>query len=219
MAERPDSLPGAGPLCARPAGARRHVPTIVLMIPLLFEAGLTGLCTEIWLVDCDEQQQLQRMRQRDRLSDAGRTRPDDRSSAPEPKRAISGCRDRQQRNADGASAADHPLRPVSPTEPFGDHPLVALLRVGLLQGEGIGRAIGLKVVPGQGHSGNGRVTAAQALETGFSALLHRVEIHHHRPGALSPLAVCLYSSVSWRKGVGVFLEVLPGVIALTLNRL
>jgi len=53
-------------------GLQEHAnaSTIVLMIPLLFEAGLTGLCTEIWLVDCDEEQQLQRMRRRDGLSDA-----------------------------------------------------------------------------------------------------------------------------------------------------
>ena len=53
-------------------GLQEHAsaPTIVLMIPLLFEAGLTGLCTDIWLVDCDEEQQLQRMCQRDGLSDA-----------------------------------------------------------------------------------------------------------------------------------------------------
>ena len=55
---------------ARGLQEHANVPTIVLMIPLLFEAGLTGLCTEIWLVDCDEEQQLLRMRQRDRLSDA-----------------------------------------------------------------------------------------------------------------------------------------------------
>jgi len=42
-------------------------PVVVLMIPLLFEAGLTGLCSEIWLVDCDEQQQLARMMQSDGL--------------------------------------------------------------------------------------------------------------------------------------------------------
>ena len=29
-------------------------PTVVLMIPLLFEAGLEGICSEIWLVDCLE---------------------------------------------------------------------------------------------------------------------------------------------------------------------
>ena len=43
-------------------------PTVVLMIPLLFESGLEGLCSEIWLVDCDEAQQLERLIQRDGLS-------------------------------------------------------------------------------------------------------------------------------------------------------
>ncbi len=43
---------------------------VVLMIPLLFEAGLEGLCTEIWLVDCDEAQQLQRLMQRDGLCES-----------------------------------------------------------------------------------------------------------------------------------------------------
>ena len=38
------------------------------MIPLLFEAGLEPLCSEVWLVDCDEQQQLQRLMARDGLS-------------------------------------------------------------------------------------------------------------------------------------------------------
>jgi len=41
--------------------------TVVLMIPLLFEAGLQELCSEIWLVDCDEKQQLERLMQRDGL--------------------------------------------------------------------------------------------------------------------------------------------------------
>jgi dephospho-CoA kinase len=40
----------------------------VLMVPLLFEAGLTDLCSEIWLVDCDEEQQLERLMLRDTLS-------------------------------------------------------------------------------------------------------------------------------------------------------
>ena len=43
-------------------------PAVVLMIPLLFEAGLESLCSEIWLVDCDESQQLQRLITRDGLS-------------------------------------------------------------------------------------------------------------------------------------------------------
>ena len=45
-------------------------PTVVLMIPLLFEAGLEELCSEIWLVDCREAQQLERLMQRDGLSEA-----------------------------------------------------------------------------------------------------------------------------------------------------
>jgi dephospho-CoA kinase len=47
-----------------------EAPTVVLMVPLLFEAGLDALCSEVWLVDCDEQQQLERLIGRDRLSEA-----------------------------------------------------------------------------------------------------------------------------------------------------
>jgi len=45
-------------------------PALVLMIPLLFEAGLEGLCSEIWLVDCTPELQLQRLMGRDGLSAA-----------------------------------------------------------------------------------------------------------------------------------------------------
>ncbi|MFM7634817.1 MAG: dephospho-CoA kinase, partial [Cyanobacteriota bacterium] len=45
-------------------------PVLVLMIPLLFEAGLEQLCSTIWLVDCDEGQQLQRLMARNGLSAA-----------------------------------------------------------------------------------------------------------------------------------------------------
>ena len=45
-----------------------QTPTVVLMIPLLFEAGLESLCSEIWLVDCDESQQLERLIARDGLN-------------------------------------------------------------------------------------------------------------------------------------------------------
>ena len=41
---------------------------IILAIPLLFEAHLTDLVTEIWVVACDEQQQLKRLQQRDGLT-------------------------------------------------------------------------------------------------------------------------------------------------------
>ena len=43
---------------------------VVLVIPLLFEAGLTDLCSEIWVVDCSPEQQLTRLQQRDGLDAA-----------------------------------------------------------------------------------------------------------------------------------------------------
>jgi dephospho-CoA kinase len=48
----------------------RQEPVVVLMIPLLFEAGLEALCSEVWLVDCDEEQQLQRLMGREGLEEA-----------------------------------------------------------------------------------------------------------------------------------------------------
>ena len=44
-------------------------PVVVLVIPLLFESGLEVICSETWLVDCDEAQQLERLMQRDQLSE------------------------------------------------------------------------------------------------------------------------------------------------------
>ena len=46
-----------------------QAPVVVLMIPLLFETGLEALCSEVWLVDCEEAQQLERLQQRDGLSE------------------------------------------------------------------------------------------------------------------------------------------------------
>lgn len=43
-------------------------PTLVLVIPLLFEAGLTHLVTEIWVVTCSPDQQQTRLMQRNHLS-------------------------------------------------------------------------------------------------------------------------------------------------------
>ncbi|KKJ01573.1 dephospho-CoA kinase [Prochlorothrix hollandica] len=43
-------------------------PTLVLVIPLLFEAGLTEQVSEIWVVACSEEQQRQRLMQRDQLN-------------------------------------------------------------------------------------------------------------------------------------------------------
>ncbi|NET39910.1 MAG: dephospho-CoA kinase [Cyanothece sp. SIO1E1] len=42
--------------------------TVVLAIPLLFEANLTHWVTEIWVVFCPENQQIERLMQRDRLT-------------------------------------------------------------------------------------------------------------------------------------------------------
>lgn len=44
------------------------VPTVVLVIPLLFEAGMTDLVTEIWVVHCSLEQQIRRLQARDRLT-------------------------------------------------------------------------------------------------------------------------------------------------------
>ena len=44
--------------------------TVVLMIPLLFEADLAELVSEIWVVHCLPAQQLERLKQRDGLSTA-----------------------------------------------------------------------------------------------------------------------------------------------------
>lgn len=43
-------------------------PAVVLMIPLLFEAGLTGLCDDIWVVACREDTQIERLCRRDSLT-------------------------------------------------------------------------------------------------------------------------------------------------------
>lgn len=43
---------------------------IVLVIPLLFEAQMTDLVTEIWVVYCPKQLQIQRLMERDRLTPA-----------------------------------------------------------------------------------------------------------------------------------------------------
>ena len=40
---------------------------LVLMIPLLFEASLQTICSEIWVVQCDPEQQLKRLCRRDGL--------------------------------------------------------------------------------------------------------------------------------------------------------
>lgn len=47
---------------------RQTTTTIVLVVPLLIEAKMTDLVTEIWLVTCDRHQQIARLIARDGLS-------------------------------------------------------------------------------------------------------------------------------------------------------
>ena len=47
---------------------RKIDPTIVLSIPLLFEAELTDIVTEIWVVSCDRELQITRLQQRNGLT-------------------------------------------------------------------------------------------------------------------------------------------------------
>jgi dephospho-CoA kinase len=42
--------------------------TVILAIPLLFEAAMTDLVTEIWVVSCDRTTQMKRLQQRDCLT-------------------------------------------------------------------------------------------------------------------------------------------------------
>ncbi|MFZ9946374.1 MAG: dephospho-CoA kinase, partial [Vulcanococcus sp.] len=48
--------------------AQQAAPVVVLVIPLLFEAGLEHLCSEVWVVDCEPEQQLKRLMQRDGIT-------------------------------------------------------------------------------------------------------------------------------------------------------
>jgi dephospho-CoA kinase len=44
-------------------------PTLVMAIPLLFEAEMTDLVSEIWVVGCPDPEQLQRLMHRDHLTE------------------------------------------------------------------------------------------------------------------------------------------------------
>jgi|YNPMSStandDraft_2_1061718.scaffolds.fasta_scaffold27584_2 dephospho-CoA kinase len=50
-------------------GIRDHFPApVVAVVPLLFEANMTDLVTEIWLINCPQEIQLERLLHRDKLS-------------------------------------------------------------------------------------------------------------------------------------------------------
>jgi dephospho-CoA kinase len=46
---------------------QEQYPTVVLVVPLLFEADMTDLVTEIWVVSCSEKQQIERVKSRNNL--------------------------------------------------------------------------------------------------------------------------------------------------------
>ena len=46
----------------------RDKPTVALMIPLLFEANITTRCSEVWVVHCRPEQQLERLQLRNGIS-------------------------------------------------------------------------------------------------------------------------------------------------------
>ncbi|TAF10631.1 MAG: dephospho-CoA kinase [Nostocales cyanobacterium] len=54
--------------CFSQAINESSVNTLVLVIPLLFEAGLENLVSEIWVVSCSAEQQQQRLIQRNNLT-------------------------------------------------------------------------------------------------------------------------------------------------------
>jgi dephospho-CoA kinase len=56
-------------LSLRNTPARAYSEPVVLVVPLLFEAGMTDLVTEIWVVSCSRQQQMERLMQRNQLTE------------------------------------------------------------------------------------------------------------------------------------------------------
>ena len=47
----------------------KNTQTLVLVIPLLFEAKFEDICTEIWLVKCPRETQKERLMKRDKISE------------------------------------------------------------------------------------------------------------------------------------------------------
>ncbi len=55
-------------ICTSPLNDPRKHPIIVMVVPLLFEARMTDLVTETWVVTCSDAQQIERLMTRDRLT-------------------------------------------------------------------------------------------------------------------------------------------------------
>ncbi len=46
----------------------KNSPVIVLIVPLLFEAGFNNLCSEVWVINCTTDQQCLRLQKREGIS-------------------------------------------------------------------------------------------------------------------------------------------------------
>ena len=92
--------------------ALRSEPVVVLMIPLLFEVGLESLCSEVWVVDCDKEQQLERLRRRDGLS------PDDAEVRLDAQWPLSRKRALADRVIDNRGSSEDLLDQLNRCDPF-----------------------------------------------------------------------------------------------------
>ena len=83
-----------------------------------------------------------------------------------------------------------------------------------MQGEGLGLPSAWRLFQASAWVRHGREAATQALETGLTTAFNRIEVDHHRPGALAAAdGVFGVFLGPRRKPIGVLLEVLAGVIA------
>ncbi|MBV8886304.1 MAG: dephospho-CoA kinase [Chroococcidiopsidaceae cyanobacterium CP_BM_RX_35] len=81
-------------------------PTIVLVVPLLFEAKMTDLVTEIWVVYCSNQQQLERLMQRSKLTKQRALLPEEASERTLTQQAAQARIDSQMPIAEKCKRAD-----------------------------------------------------------------------------------------------------------------
>src|SRR3569623_387958 len=89
----------------------------------------------------------------------------------------------------------------------------------LMEGRGVGCAVGAAVVPGEQLAGLGLDDLVDRLEARRAARLGFVEVEHHRPRALArDAAEALVIDAERLEIVGVLLELLPDGIALALHR-
>ncbi|MGB7085313.1 MAG: dephospho-CoA kinase, partial [Phormidesmis sp.] len=87
---------------------------LVYSIPLLFEANLTHLVTEIWVVACDPAQQKERLMARNQLSaNEAQARIDAQMSLSEKCRQADHVLDNSSDKASVFSQVDNLLKPIS----------------------------------------------------------------------------------------------------------